>query len=65
VDTAFRLMLTDAPRSIATRIAPQDVAPVAALIRETISQFLATCRTQLDQSLESDDPMAALAEAAE
>jgi hypothetical protein len=65
VDTAFRLLLSDAPRSIATRIAPQDVATVAALIRETMSQHLATCRGQLDQSLANDDPMAALAEAAE
>lgn len=65
IDTAFRLLLSDAPRSIATRIAPQSVAEVAALIRETMSQHLVTCRTQLDQSLANDDPMAALAEAAE
>lgn len=65
VDTAFRLLLSDAPRSIATRIAPQDVASVAAQIREQMSQHLATAREQLDQSLASDDPMAALAEAAE
>lgn len=65
VDTAFRLLLSDAPRSIATRIAPQAVAEVAALIRETMSQHLVTCRSQLDQSLANDDPMAALAEAAE
>jgi len=65
VDAAFRLLMSDAPRSIATRIAPQDVATVAALIRETMSQHLVTCRGQLDDSLANDDPMASLAEAAE
>lgn len=65
LDTAHRLLLSDAPRAIATRIAPQDVATVAALIRDVMSQHLKSCRDKLDQSLASDDPMAALAEAAE
>ena len=65
IDTAFRLLLSDAPRAIATRIAPQDVATVAALIRDVMSQHLIACRGKLDDSLASDDPMAALAEAAE
>jgi hypothetical protein len=65
LDTAFRLLLQDAPRAIATRIAPQDVATVAALIRDVMSQHLVACRGKLDASLASDDPMAALAEAAE
>jgi hypothetical protein len=65
IDTAFRLLLSDAPRSIATRIAPQDVAGVAALVRDVMSQHLAACRGKIDVSLASDDPMAPLAEAAE
>ncbi len=65
LDTAFRMLLSDAPRAIATRIAPQDVATVAALVRDVMSQHLVACRGKLDTSLASDDPMAALAEAAE
>lgn len=65
IDTAFRLLLSDAPRSIATRIAPQDVAAVAALVRDVMSQHLDACKGKLDNSLASDDPMAPLAEAAE
>lgn len=65
VDTAFRLLLSDAPRAIATRIAPQDVAGVAALVRDIMSQHLKSCREHMDQSLANDDPMAPLAEAAE
>jgi hypothetical protein len=65
IDTAFRLLLSDAPRAIATRIAPQDVAATAALIRDVMSQHLVACRTKMDDSLAADDPMAPLAEAAE
>ena len=65
LDAAFRLLLSDAPRSIATRIAPQDVAAVAALVRDVMSQHLIACRGKIDTSLASDDPMAPLAEAAE
>lgn len=65
VDVAFRLLLSDAPRAIATRIAPQEVAAVAALVRDVMSQHLKSCREHMDQSLAADDPLAALAEAAE
>jgi hypothetical protein len=65
IDTAFRLLLSDAPRSIATRIAPQDVAAVAALVRDVMGQHLSACRSKIDVSLANDDPMAPLAEAAE
>jgi hypothetical protein len=65
LDTAFRLLLSDAPRAIATRIAPQDVATVSALVRDVMSQHLVACRAKIDHSLASDDPMAPLAEAAE
>lgn len=65
LDTAFRLLLQDAPRAIATRLAPQEVATVAALVRDVMSQHLVTCRDKLDGSLASDDPLAPLAEAAE
>lgn len=65
VDAAFRLLLSDAPRAIATRIAPQDVARVSAMVRDIVSQHLKTCREHMDKSLANDDPMAALVEAAE
>ena len=65
IDTAFRLLLSDAPRAIATRIAPQDVATVGALVRDVMSQHLLACRSKMEVSLASDDPMAPLAEAAE
>lgn len=65
IDTAFRLLLSDAPRAIATRIAPQEVATVAALVRDVMSQHLKSCREHMDQSLAADDPLAPLAEAAE
>jgi hypothetical protein len=65
VDMAFRLLLSDAPRAIATRIAPQEVASVAALVRDVMSQHLKSCREHMDQSLAADDPLAPLAEAAE
>lgn len=65
VDAAFRLLLSDAPRAIATRIAPQDVAAVAALVRDVMSQHLDACRGKIDTTMASDDPLAPLAEAAE
>lgn len=65
VDAAFRLLLSDAPRAIATRIAPQEVASVAALVRDVMSQHLKSCLEHMDQSLAADDPLAPLAEAAE
>ena len=65
VDTAFRLLLSDASRAIATRIAPQDVAATAALVRDVMSQHLDACKGKIDLSLASDDPLAPLAEAAE
>jgi hypothetical protein len=65
IDAAFRLLLSDAPRAIATRVAPTDVARVAAMMRDIMSQHLKTCREHMDQSLANDDPMAPLMEAAE
>jgi hypothetical protein len=65
MDVAFRLLLSDAPRAIATRIAPQEVPSVAALVRDVMSQHLKSCREHMDQSLAADDPLAPLAEAAE
>lgn len=65
VDAAFRLLLSDAPRAIATRIAPQEQAAVAALVRDVMSQHLDACRSKIENSIASDDPFAPLAEAAE
>lgn len=65
VDAAFRMLLSDASRTIATRLAPHDVARVSAMVRDIMSQHLKACREHMDQSLAADDPMAPLVEAAE
>jgi hypothetical protein len=63
IDTAFRLILTDAPRSIATRIAPTNMAPTAAIIRDSLEQILESGRSQMLEALTGDDVMAPLTEA--
>lgn len=65
VDGAFRLLLSDAPRTIATRLGLPDTAGSAALIRDIMSQHLEAAQSHMIASLEADDPMAPLAEAAE
>lgn len=65
VDGAFRLMLSDAPRTIATRLAVRDTGAATALVRDVMSQILGAARDHMSASLAADDPMAPLAEAAE
>jgi hypothetical protein len=65
VDVAFRLLLSDAPRSIATHLAPQDMTAATTRIRDVMSQILSACRAHMEASLASDDTMAPLLEAAE
>ena len=65
VDTAFRLILSDAPRTIATRLSAPDMAAAVAMIRDVLSQTLETARDQVAAAIENDDPMAPLMEAAE
>lgn len=65
IDVAFRLLLTDAPRTIATRLSAPDMAAATALIRDVMSQHLEAARDHMQASLAADDPMAPLAEAAE
>jgi hypothetical protein len=65
VDAAFRILLSDAPRTIATRLGVADTAATAALIRDVISQQLTAAQSHMVASLEADDPMAPLMEAAE
>jgi hypothetical protein len=65
VDVAFRLLLADAPRTIATRLSCPDMAGATAMIRDIMSQALAAAREQMAAALEADDPMVPLAEAAE
>lgn len=65
VDGAFRLILSDAPRSIATRLSLPDTAAGAALIRDLLTQTLEAAREHMAASLEGDDPVAAIMEAAE
>ncbi len=65
VDDAFRLMLTDAPRSIATRIAPNDMAHCSQIVRDALEQILTKGKEQMIMSLQADDPEASLTEAAE
>ncbi len=65
VDVAFRLLLTDAPRTIATRLSAPDMAAATAMIRDVMSQQLEAARDHMAASLEADDAMAPLMEAAE
>ena len=65
VDDAFRLMLTDAPRTVATQIAPNDMARCTAVVRDALEQILTKGKEQLLMSLQADDPLAPLMEAAE
>jgi hypothetical protein len=65
IDVAFRLLLSDAPRSIATRLAAEDMTGATALIRDVMSQILSAGREHLEASFAADDPMSALLEAAE
>jgi hypothetical protein len=64
VDVAFRLLLTDAPRTVATRLGCPDTAAATALIRDVMSQHLEASRSHMVAALEADDPMAPLMEAA-
>jgi hypothetical protein len=63
IDVAFRLLLSDAPRSIATRIAPANMAGTAAIVRDAMQQILEAGRAQMMESLDTDDPTAPLQEA--
>lgn len=65
VDVAFRLLLSDAPRSIATHLAPQDMTAATTRIRDVMSQILVAGREHMAASLAADDTMAPLLEAAE
>jgi hypothetical protein len=65
IDVAFRLLLSDAPRSIATHLAPQDMTAATSRIRDVMSQILVAAREHMAASLEADDTMAPLLEAAE
>ena len=65
IDDAFRLMLTDAPRTIATQIAPTDMARCTQVVRDVLEQILSKGRDQMLMSLRADDPLAPLMEAAE
>jgi hypothetical protein len=64
VDSAFRILLTDAPRAIATRLGCADMPAATALIRDIMSQHLEAAQSHMVASLEADDPMAPLMEAA-
>jgi len=64
-DSAFRILLSDAPRTIATRLGSTDMPTATALIRDIMSQHLSAAQSHMVASLEADDPMAPLMEAAE
>jgi hypothetical protein len=64
VDVAFRLLLSDAPRTIATRLATPDMPAATALIRDVMTQVLEAARDHIAASLAADDEMAPLVEAA-
>jgi hypothetical protein len=65
IDDAFRLMLTNAPRTIATQIAPNDMARCTQVVRDALEQILSKGQEQMLMSLRADDPEADLVEAAE
>lgn len=65
VDSAFRILLSDAPRTIATRLGAADMPAATALIRDIMSQHLEAAQSHMVSSLEADDPMLPLMEAAE
>jgi hypothetical protein len=65
VDVAFRLLLADAPRTIAARLLVSDVPGATATIREVMGRMLEEAQTHMGAALEADDPMAPLMEAAE
>lgn len=65
VDTAFRILLSDAPRTIATRLGVADPRAAVMVIRDLMSQHLEAAQNHLAASLEADDPMVPLMEAAE
>jgi hypothetical protein len=65
VDLGFRLLLSDAPRSIATHLAPENMAAATTLVRDVMSQILSAARDHMAASLEADDTLAPLLEAAE
>lgn len=64
-DGAFRILLSDAPRTIATRLGCADLPKATAVIRDIMSQHLEAAQSHMVASLEADDPMAPLMEAAE
>jgi hypothetical protein len=64
-DSAFRILLSDAPRTIATRLGCADMPTATALIRDIMGQHLSAAQSHMVASLEADDPMAPLMEAAE
>ena len=57
VDDAFKLLLSNAPTAIATRIAPTDAAAVRVVVRDLMSQQLKAARDRVDAILASDDPL--------
>lgn len=63
-DGAFRILLSDAPRTIATRLGCPDMVSATAIVRDIMSQHLEAAQAHMVASLESDDPMAPLMEAA-
>jgi len=65
IDEAFRLMLTDAPRTVATQVAPNDMARCTQVVRDALEQILWKAKDHMLMSLRADDPEADLMEAAE
>jgi AcrR family transcriptional regulator len=65
VETGFRLLLSDTPRALAIRIAPERQVEITAMARDLMSQHLAAARARMVAILEADDPTEPLLEAAE
>lgn len=65
VETGFRLLLSDTPRALAIRIAPERQVEITAMVRDLMSQHLTAARDRMVAILEADDPTEPLLEAAE
>jgi hypothetical protein len=58
VDSVWKLLLSSAPIAIAVRIAPDNVATVAPIVRDLMSQNLEAARDRMSNIVESNDPLA-------
>jgi len=64
LDAALRVLVSDTPRKIATMLGHHDPR-ILSVVRDGLEQQIAAAKAQMQQSLQADDPLAPLQEAAE